>query len=104
MTKLDSKGMTTLYLRSTEDGVWFPYTTGRKVGQKSFIYRGDTFAHGILSFAKLLESPDVRLGQYRDGQMVIELEDDDGIKRRVKLYDKGSLLWLTTAMVDKQVK
>ena len=35
--------------------------------------------------------------------MVIELESDDGIKRRVKLYDKGSLLWLTTAMVDKKV-
>lgn len=103
-TRLDSKAVTTMFLQSTEDGIWFPYTTGRQEGQKSFIYHGDTFAHGILSFAKLLENPDVKLGQYRDGQMVIELEDDDGIKRRVKLYDKGSLLWLTSAMVDKQVK
>ena len=60
--------------------------------------------HGILSFAKLLQSDKIKLSQYNDGQLILDVVGDDGQNRRVKLSDKGSLLWLSTRLVDKQVK
>ena len=104
-TDLNVKATATLFLQDSETSEWFDFTLDDK-HEKTFVYEPGTFSHDILSFAKLLQSDKIKIkmGQYSDGQLILEVIGDDGEKRRVKLYDKGSLLWLSTRLVDKRVK
>ena len=101
-TDLHSKGTATLFLQDTETSEWFDFTLDDK-HEKTFVYEPGTFSHDILSFTKLLQSDKIKMNQYSDGQLILEVVGDDGQNRRV-LYDKGSLLWLSTRLVDKRVK
>jgi hypothetical protein len=102
-TDLNFKATATLFLQDCETSEWFDFTLDDK-HEKTFVYEPGTFSHDILSFAKLLQSDKIKMGQYSDGQLILEVIGDDGETRRVKLYDKGSLLWLSTRLVDKRVK